>query len=333
MNKFIRVSLVLFSVILIMGGCVYATISQITEVKIDNSNEALGISEEVKEDTKPIENSKDETKNEGKKRDDIINIALFGLDRRSEKEVSRSDAIMILTVDFKHKKIKLSSIMRDTYVEIEDYRAQKINHAYALGGPQLAIKTINQNFGTDIRHFASVDFFALEEIIDVIGGINLPIKKSEISNINTYIREVASLSDKEPTYLKEEGDQVVNGLQAVAYARIRSVGNGDFERTERQRRVLTELIATGQKKGVSKIPEIAMKVLPLVETNLAKTEILEMAFDFFMNQPMTIEQRRFPMDGHYKTDMSTGVWYLKINFEETRKELHKFIYEDFEMNE
>lgn len=328
MNKITKILLVLLSVLGIMGGCVYATLNQITEVKIDKSNEALGI-EDIQDDITPIENTdKKSDEPKGKNRNDIINIALFGLDRRNEKEVSRSDAIMILTVDFKHKKIKLSSIMRDTYVEIENYKAQKINHAYALGGAQLAIKTINQNFGTDIRHFASVDFFALEEIIDILGGVNLPIKKSEISNINTYIKEVATLSNKEPEYLTEEGEQVLNGLQAVAYARIRSVGNGDFERTERQRRVLTQLIATGQEKGISKIPELATKVLPLVETNFTKSEILEMAFDYFRNQPMTIEQKRFPIDNHYKTDMSTGVWYIKADFEETKKDIYEFIYED-----
>ena len=116
---------------------------------------------------------------------EIINIAFFGVDRRAVNEASRSDSIMILSIDEMHKKIKMSSIMRDTYVEIKNHGQTKINHAYAYGGPQLAIRTLNENFNLDIRDYVTVDFFNFEKIIDAIGGVTIDVKQDEISLINT----------------------------------------------------------------------------------------------------------------------------------------------------
>lgn len=329
MKKSIKILLIILIPILLLTGVGVYAINRISVVELDNSDEALGIEikeAETNDDFVKME-SKEEIIEPEKQRDDIINIALFGLDRRSKKEVSRSDAIIILSIDFKHKKIKMSSLMRDIYVPIEGYKSQKLNHAYALGGAQLAVKTINQNFGTNIRHYASVDFFALEEIIDAIGGVELPVKEKEINNINKYIREVSNITKTKAVYLESGGEYVLTGAQALAYARIRNVGDGDFERTERQRRVLTQMILKGKEKGLTLIPDLVMKVLPLVETNLTKSEILELSVDYFKSQPMEIEQNRFPLDGRYSSDMSTGVWYLKVDHEDMKKTINEYIYE------
>lgn len=118
---------------------------------------------------------------------DIVNIALFGVDQRNNQEQVRSDSVMILSVDKKHNKIKIISLMRDTYVEIEGYGKTKLTHAYYYGGPQLAVKTINQNFGTNITEFATVNFQQMAAIIDAVGGVEIDISEAERKNANGSI--------------------------------------------------------------------------------------------------------------------------------------------------
>jgi LCP family protein required for cell wall assembly len=190
--------------------------------------------------------------------------------------------------------------MRDMYVDIDSYGKTKLNHAYAYGGAQLAIKTINQNFGTTIRDYATVDFFTLGKIIDVLGGITLDIKQEEISNVNSCtIVEGSDTEGEEQKYITTAGEQLVTGNQAVSYARIRYVGNGDFERTERQRKVLSLIIDKLQKKGITAVPALASKIFPLVETSMDKQTILNLALDYFKSGEFTFEQERFPVDGYY----------------------------------
>ncbi len=174
--------------------------------------------------------------------DDVINIAFFGLDRRKKEEPSRSDAVMILSLDKKHKKVKLSSIMRDSYVDIEGHGKTKLNHAYAYGGPELAIKTINSNFKLNIRDFVAVDFYGLENIIDTVGGVEIPVRSDEIKYINSYMQGTAKVENKAVQEVQNPGLQNLNGMQAVAYARIRYTSGGDYERTERQRTILTAVM-------------------------------------------------------------------------------------------
>lgn len=111
--------------------------------------------------------------NAAEQNDEITNIALFGVDRRNKDEASRSDALMILTLDKKHKKVKISSVMRDSYVNVDGYGMTKVNHAYAYGGPTLAIKTLNKNFDLNIKDYVTVDFFGFEKIIDSVGGVDI----------------------------------------------------------------------------------------------------------------------------------------------------------------
>jgi len=114
----------------------------------------------------------------------VVNIALFGVDRRSESEIGRSDSIMILSIDKTHNKLKLSSIMRDTYVDVEGHGMNIITHAYVYGGAALAVKTLNTTFDLNIKDYVTVDFFGLEKIIDNVGGIELNITSEEVKYIN-----------------------------------------------------------------------------------------------------------------------------------------------------
>lgn len=260
----------------------------------------------------------------------VINILLFGLDSRVENSVSRSDTIMIATIDKKNQVIKLTSLMRDMYVPIPGRDKNRINTAYIFGGPSLAIKTVNTNFDLDIRHYVTVDFFGLEKIIDQVGGVTIDVKKQEIPYINSCIQELNSLNKntKPAPLLKNPGPQTLNGRQAVAYARVRKVGNGDFERTERQRRVLVELFKKVKTINPLKLPGLVSTMLPYVETNLSKTEILSLGISVLGFKNKDIIQYRLPVDGTYESKRIDGMAVLVPDLEKNKVLLHDFIYGD-----
>lgn len=244
---------------------------------------------------------------------DISNILLFGIDKASDLGKSRSDSIMIASLDKKHSKIKLTSIMRDTYVDIPGYGMDKINHAFAFGGEELAIQTVNQNFDMNIRDFATVDFEGLEEIIDSLGGIEIDIKENEVKYVAGSIA----------------GSQTLDGKQALDYSRIRKTGNGDFERTQRQRLVLEEILKKVLDTGIASYPKILNKTLPFVETSLSKNEMLKLGSFTMASDIKDIEQFRIPVDGKAYDQIIDGIYYLVPNtLEDNIGLLHEFIYEE-----
>ncbi|GAE03134.1 cell envelope-like transcriptional attenuator domain-containing protein [Clostridium botulinum B str. Osaka05] len=264
--------------------------------------------------------------------DDVINIAFFGLDRRKKDEPSRSDAIMIISLDKKHKKVKVSSIMRDSYVDIDGHGKTKLNHAYAYGGPELAIKTINSTFKLNIRNFVAVDFYELEKIIDTVGGVEIPVRSDEIKYINIYMQETARIQGKSVQEVQKPGLQNLNGMQAVAYARIRYTSGGDYERTERQRIVLTAIMNKVKKLGPTEFPKVVSALLPNVESSFSSTEIMKMGTSAFALGIDNIEQQRFPLDDYCQGKLIDGVYYLLFNEEKTINQIHKYIFEDIKPN-
>ncbi|ABS33501.1 LCP family protein [Clostridium botulinum] len=264
--------------------------------------------------------------------DDVINIAFFGLDRRKKEEPSRSDAVMILSLDKKHKKVKLSSIMRDSYVDIEGHGKTKLNHAYAYGGPELAIKTINSNFKLNIRDFVAVDFYGLENIIDTVGGVEIPVRSDEIKYINSYMQGTAKVENKAVQEVQNPGLQNLNGMQAVAYARIRYTSGGDYERTERQRTILTAVMNKIKKLGPTEFPKVVSVLLPNVESSLSSTEIIKMGTSVFALGIDNVEQQRFPLDNYCEGKLIDGIYYLLFNKEKTIDQMYKYIFEDIKPN-
>ncbi|MBO0581011.1 LCP family protein [Clostridium botulinum] len=264
--------------------------------------------------------------------DDVINIAFFGLDRRKKEEPSRSDAVMILSLDKKHKKVKLSSIMRDSYVDIEGHGKTKLNHAYAYGGPELAIKTINSNFKLNIRDFVAVDFYGLEKIIDTVSGVEIPVRSDEIKYINSYMQGTAKVENKAVQEVQNPGLQNLNGMQAVAYARIRYTSGGDYERTERQRTVLTAIMNKIKKLGPTEFPKVVGALLPNVESSLSSTEIIKMGTSAFALGIDNVEQQRFPLDNYCEGKLIDGIYYLLFNEEKTIDQMYKYIFEDIKPN-
>lgn len=258
----------------------------------------------------------------------IKNIALFGVDKGREKwEAVHSDAIMILSIDEEHNKIKLSSIMRDSYVSVDGHGRTKITNAYAYGGPQLAIKTLNKNFNLDIREFVAVDFMGLGSIIDSLGGIRINVKASEINEVNKYMREVAQIRREEAKPIREAGSQILDGNQGVAFARIRAVGNGDYKRTERQQEVLTAIINRIHERGRSSYLNIITELLPYVETSMSRLDMISMGGSLITSGKPGLDWVRFPTNSNSRGKMINKGWYLTFDRQDTIYELHRFIYE------
>lgn len=258
----------------------------------------------------------------------MINILLMGIDSGREKyEAIRSDAMMILTVDQKQGQLKLSSLMRDTYVEVPGKGSMKLNEAYAYGGPELALRAVNDNFQMNLSQYVTVDFVGLSNIIDFFGGVELDVKEKEIKEINKYMEEVAAIKKEQPTPLTKGGLQVLNGNQAVAYARIRAVGEGDFERSERQSRVLTALFQQLQEVSKSQYPSIAMKLLPYVTTNLSILDMIQTTLAVYSLGDFSLDWYRFPLYGYCEGKYVEGKWYLVTDLETTSNHLHQFIEE------
>lgn len=253
----------------------------------------------------------------------IINILLVGLDGRESREDSRTDSIILASIDTNSKKVKLTSFMRDMYVPIPGYKDNRINTAYFLGGPELLAKTINQDFDVNIQYYVSIDFRAFQELVDKMGGVNMEVKEYEVDEINKYIKEV---NGSKATLIEGAGYQQLNGQQALSYCRIRKVGNNDFERTERQRRVLGELINKAKKTSIIKLPELFTTILPYVKTNIPTNKLMNIGYTVFKFGGTTVDSLRIPGDGMFEGMKIYGMSVLVPDLEKNMDYLNKFIF-------
>lgn len=208
------------------------------------------------------------------------NIALFGLDSR-EGELDggvQSDCIMIASINNETNDVKLVSIYRDTLLQQADGTYEKANSAYNRGGPEEAISLLNRNFDLDIQNYVSVNFNALVDVIDSLGGIELDMTQEEAFYSNGYAFETAQVVGQEMKPIKEEaGTQLLDGVHAVGYARIRYTDGNDFKRTERQRVVLQKVAEKAKKANLLTLNEIVDKVFPQISTNLTLKDMMGFA--------------------------------------------------------
>ena len=238
-RKILRIILVILIILLsltagVVGAGIYL-LGNLNTVDLDASDEDLGVS------------------GEGVK--GITNIALYGVDTRDmSSSHGLSDAIIILTVDKDNNVVKMTSILRDSKVPIEGYGERKINSAYSLGGPTLAIKTLNQNFDLDIKEYVTVNFAQLAEIVDSVGGVTVNLTPAEVSETNRNMQETA----KGEPQVQSSGDVLLTGPQAVANSRIRSIGN-DNERASRQQEVLNAVFDKIMTMPKSEYPDFIRK--------------------------------------------------------------------------
>lgn len=296
-SKYLKIIVCIMLIIIILLGLgVYFIDSKINKVqKVEINKDNLSI---------------DKTQTEEEKH--IKNIALFGIDAPKGK-AGRSDAIMILTLDEEHKVMKLTSIMRDSYVDIPGYGDDKITHAYAFGGPELAMKTLNENFKVNVEDFMAVNFTSLPEIIDKLGGVKINIIPEEIHHISG---------------ITSQGEQVLNGAEALAYSRIRYATGGDYKRTERQRVVLEAVFEKLKSTPTKEYPSLIDDFLPYVETNMSSMDMIKLATDVAPLVKGNLETARFPLDGYCDGKMINGVWYLVYDRQATLNQIQEYIYDN-----
>ncbi|MFU7516448.1 LCP family protein [Clostridium sp. HCS.1] len=307
---FISFICILLAIAVIGGGYVIGLLNKMDNVDLNKDN--LGI---IEDDLKEYDNV-----------NKIKNIALFGLDS-TDGETGRSDSIMIATVDPVHNKVKLTSIMRDSYVYIEGYGNDKINHAYAYGGPELSIRTINENFGLNIEDFVSVNFSSLPKIIDILGGVDIEITEEELQYINSYINDINNKDGSNSPHIAYAGLQHLDGTQALAYSRIRYTAGGDYKRTERQRTVLEALFKKLTSASIGSYNSLLNEVLPYVQTNLNAGDILSLGTKV-LGIGNNLEQDRFPRDGYGEGAMIDGVYYLTFDIETAKQQMRDYIFND-----
>lgn len=304
-------SLLLFVVLSVLGF----TSTTHSQLNIKANPVALGIPHDKWEERDTLSNK-------------LINIAFFGVDRRSTSDFGNSDIIMVVTIDMESHKIKLSSIMRDTYVSIYARGKNKINAAYLEGGPQLAIRTLNENFDLAIRNYISVDFFGSAKIIEALGGVEIDVKEEELVHLNNYLGEIAGIDGVPVNFVERAGLQRLDGKQTVAYSRIRAVGRGDYGRINRQATVMNALTKSIQDKKENFIQIVLKDIVPNIETNLDYAQLFEIGSGLLRAKSRKLEHVRFPLDNASEGVMIDKIWYLSTDLAKTTKSLHGFIYDD-----
>lgn len=253
------------------------------------------------------------------------NIVVFGVDSR-ENELeggTRSDTIIIVSIDQKSKDVKMASIYRDTYVNVPDKGYMKINGAYFRGGYSLALSTINRNFDLDVTEYVTVNFRAVVNAIDLVGGITLDVTEDELRYLNGYVRELNKINNTNVGGLASAGTQTVNGTQATAYARIRYTAGGDFKRTERQRIVVTKLFDKVKTSDLATINKLIDEIFPEVYTNLKNTELLGLAADVLSYN--IVDQTGFPFEKEAHT-YNKASYVFPIDLAANVSRLHEFLF-------
>ena len=205
------------------------------------------------------------------------NIAIFGVDSRADTyDDTRSDCIIIAAINQETNDVKLVSVYRDSYLNIDGHGLDKVTHAFAFGGAQLSINTLNKNLDLDIKEYVAVNFGAVVDIINEIGGVDITIESAELKYINSYIDGIDKQEGTTTTHITTTGKQTLNGVQALAYSRIRYTAGGDYKRTERMRDVLGATFNKAKKLSVTEQNRILNKLLPEVSTNIRSNEIKEL---------------------------------------------------------
>lgn len=262
--------------------------------------------------------------------DDIYNVLLVGVDRQEKTWNGNSDAMMLVSVNKKQNKVSIVSLMRDTYVDIEGVGYAKLNAAYAYGAGPLLCQTVTDTYKVKVDRYAAVDFWALVDIIDIIGGVSLQITAKEAEVANGYIRDMCERQlniDPSGHYLPSEGGLVYcDGVQAVAYARNRYVGNSDFQRTERQRYVIQQLMEEVKQMSIAQMTEKMQAILEHVTMNIPETEIWSMLGEVPDILEYEFEMSRVPYDNMYSTIYVKGQDMLVPDWDATIEKLHNTIY-------
>ena len=255
---------------------------------------------------------------------DYTSIALFGLDSRSGQLESgaNSDTIMICSINDITKEIKLVSVYRDTYLDDSTGNYRKCTEVYAMGGAEQAISMLNKNLDLNITDYVTVNFEALVELVDLFGGVDINLTEGEVQWLNSYLVEGREVLGKECEDVEGPGLQTLNGMQALAYCRIRYIGL-DYERTERQREVLGQLAVKARKSDIFTLNKAVDQILPMISTSLSYVDLAKIASgagSFSFGQTMG-----FPFD-KTTAQIAAGDCVIPVNLTANVTQLHSFLY-------
>lgn len=259
----------------------------------------------------------------------VTNILLIGSDTRDENERGRTDSMILLSINRNTQEITMTSLMRDSYVEIPDYGWAKLNAAYSYGGAELLMDTIEQNFDVAVDKYVYVNFFSFIDIVDAAGGISIDLSDEEAQYMTDPMAEQNKYlgNEKGTDYLTQGGeDLLLNGNQALAYARLRYVGNADFERTQRQRTVITKIVDQAKTLSPLKLDNFIKVCASELTTNMTKAEMYVMFYKMLFSVNYDIEQLRIPQEGAYSYGTHDGQSTLDLDFNACRDEISDKIY-------
>ena len=294
--------------ILVAGILVQYFFGDLKTQKLTSNHEALGIAATAPQDKK------------------VTNIALFGVDSAGSKIRGRSDAIIVLSIDNRHGKIKMSSFLRDSTVLIDDYGNDKITHAFAYGGPELAIRTLNKNFNLDIKEYVAVNFNSLADVINAVGGLDIKISEAERKEINRIMG--FNQYGVKWKRVEKSGTVHLDGIQAMSYARIRKI-DSDVFRAKRQQKVLNLIFEKCKDMKTTEYPGFIKKMIGLVETSLSYNDILSLS-SVMLTPNLEVVSNTFPAqeDSLRSGYNERGAWCWFFDIDAATDRLHKFIYQD-----
>ncbi|WP_302631815.1 LCP family protein [uncultured Clostridium sp.] len=318
-NKYKHILIAVFSVIIICVVVLGAGYMYI-RANIYKKTEPL-TSEHLQAPVKTKEETIGYTEVEG-----ITNVLLVGVDGIDfDEKYQRSDSMIIATLDSNKEKVKLTSLYRDTLVYIPGYGEEKMNLAFSLGGPELVMETIKYNFDVNIEKYIMINFAGFEAIIDQIGGVEIDVKEYQLHELNKYIGQATGGGD---CPVEKAGLQILNGKQALSYARIRKGVGDDYERTERQREVLFKVAEKLQKTDVIKYFSIANKMLDYLRTNIEIMDGLNMAYTISKFSNLETEQLSIPVHELCVDEEFNGNMALRMDRYENALILNDFIFND-----
>lgn len=255
-------------------------------------------------------------------------IALFGLDNRSNGNLSKgnSDVIIIASINNDTHEVKMTSVYRDSYLDIGGNTYRKCNSAYAKGGAEQAINMLNTNLDLNITDYVTVDFNAVVECVDLLGGVEVTVTDEEAILMYGYMDEINKLTKNNSEYLPGAGTYNMDGVQACAYARIRATAGDDYKRTERQRTVIAAMVSKAQKSDLKTINSLIDTIFGDIKTSFSSTDLIALAakmFDYKLG-----ETTGFPFVKNTKKLGSKGDCVIPCDLETNVIELHKFLYNE-----
>lgn len=313
MNIFLKIFLILLIIFLVVAVSAIITVYVMINKKVDKINyvsvpkEDVYVNEVVKDDLS-----------------DYRNIALLGIDAREDtfSVGNRSDCIMIISINEKTNDVKIMSVYRDTYLELNNRGLDKINHAYSFGGPALSMNTLNKNLDLNITEFVAINFDTVRTAVDSVGGVTVTLDDDEVRYINGYIKGLNKQFGTSSDTITEAGTYNLDGVQALAYARIRYTDGGDYKRTERMREVLMLAFEKAKSMGIGELNDLADTMLPHISTNISKKDIMAILPKVTSYHVDTSKGWPYETKGY-----SGSAWYgVPVDLETNVKELHKELF-------